>query len=279
MAKHRTMYFDSPATDEQIARVAPSVFSTEPHASRSAKFAQVTTADILRGLRGEGWEVFSAGQTLAVESRRLTTKHMLRLRHQGAHALSLNDSESAPELLLMNANDGTSSWQMFGGMIRFACLNGLIHMDDGAMNVRIRHTGDAQRKAIEGAALVLDGLTRVVEDRDQMRSITLTGQEQVIFAGAALELQYDPGQAPITARQLLVSRRYEDNRDDLWTTFNRVQENLVRGGIRGVNAAGRRSTTRGIVALDKDVKLNRALWALADKMAELKTGVSERLAA
>ena len=70
---------------------------------------------------------------------------------------------------------------------------------------------------------------------------------------------------------MLQPRRYADNGTDLWKTFNRVQENLTKG-IRGRvdRSTGQRTGSRGIKSIDGDVKLNRALWAMAEKMAELK---------
>jgi hypothetical protein len=69
-------------------------------------------------------------------------------------------------------------------------------------------------------------------------------------------------------------RRYDDRASDLWTTFNAVQENVIRGGITamGRNATGqrRRVTTREVNGIDQNRSLNRALWMLAERMAELK---------
>ena len=55
----------------------------------------------------------------------------------------------------------------------------------------------------------------------------------------------------------------------------------MRGGLKGINrdSNGRlkRSTTRPVKALDRNIKLNQALWLLTEKMAELKqtnTGLS-----
>jgi len=78
---------------------------------------------------------------------------------------------------------------------------------------------------------------------------------------------------------LLTARRTEDaDRTNLWTNFNVIQENVIRGGLRGVRIdtetnRRRRMSTRAVQGIDQDVKLNRALWTLAAKMAELK-GVS-----
>jgi hypothetical protein len=64
----------------------------------------------------------------------------------------------------------------------------------------------------------------------------------------------------------------------LWHTLNRVQENVIAGGLSAIerDAEGRRIrrvTTRQVKGIDADVRLNRSLWQLAERMAELKAGV------
>ena len=77
--------------------------------------------------------------------------------------------------------------------------------------------------------------------------------------------------APVTETQILEARRFEDRKDDLWTTFNRLQENLIqRGGLPGRTASGRTTRTRPVEGIDQNVKLNRALWTLTEAMAALK---------
>ena len=105
-----------------------------------------------------------------------------------------------------------------------------------------------------------------------MQALTVNPGEQAAFARAALMLKYDEdaGAAPVTETQVLAPRRFEDRRDDMWTTFNRVHENLLKGGLRGRNRAGRTTTTRPVNGIDQNVKLNRALWVLAEEMRRLK---------
>jgi hypothetical protein len=260
-----------PLTDDQLRRVAPSVFADAAHESRSARYAYIPTIDILHGLRREGFEVYSATQARARdEDKRDHTKHLLRLRH--ASQLARATGDSSPELVILNSHDGTSSYQMMGGVFRMVCANGLIVPDGVCQSIKVQHKGRVLDDVTEGAYTILDGLTRVIDDRDAMRALTLSDDEARIFASAALQLRYDDDKpAPIEPAQVLRPRRIEDRASDLWTTFNRTQENLVRGGLRGRSANGARQSTRAITGIDQDVKLNRALWTLADEMRKLKT--------
>lgn len=106
-----------------------------------------------------------------------------------------------------------------------------------------------------------------------MTAISLKAEESNAFAKAALSLRYDPNDrkpAPITESQILAPRRNADTGADLWTTFNRVQENLVRGGLNARTTNGRRARTREVTGIDQSVKVNRALWLLADEMRKIK---------
>jgi hypothetical protein len=256
-----------PLSDDQIRRVAPSIFADAPHESRSDRYSYIPTATVLTELRKEGFEPFFATQTqVRKDDRREYTKHMLRLRH----ASQINGAE-ANEIVLLNSHDGTSSYQMIAGMFRFVCSNGLV-CGDTVADIRVPHKGDVAGHVIEGAYEVLNGFERVQDSRDAMRAITLNDGEAQVFARAALALKYDdPAKpAPITENQILTPRRYEERRPDLWNVFNRVQENLTKGGLRGRAANGRRQHTRPVHGIDSDVRLNRALWMLADGLRQLK---------
>ena len=259
---------DSPLSDEQIHRVAPSIFAEAPHESRSQRYAYIPTATVLTELRKEGFQPFMVTQTRTRhEDRRDYTKHMIRLRH----ASQINARGEANEIILLNSHDGTSSYQMLAGMFRFVCSNGLV-CGGTVADVRVPHKGDVAGQVIEGAYQVLHGFDRALESRESMQAITLEEGEAEVFARAALSLKYDDPDkpAPITESQILMPRRFDDRRPDLWSVFNRTQENLTKGGLHGRSANGRRQQTRPVQGIDSDIRLNRALWLLADGLRQLK---------
>ena len=258
---------DRPLSDDQIRAVAPSIVADAPHGSRSERYAYIPTATVLTKLRQEGFEPFMVCQTrVRNEDRREYTKHLIRMRH----ASQINGSE-ANEIILLNSHDGTSSYQMLAGMFRFVCHNGLV-CGDTAADIRVPHKGDVAGQVIEGAYEVLQGFGQVRQSRDAMRAITLDTGEAEILARSALALKYgDPDKpAPVTESQLLVPRRFDDRKPDLWSAFNRIQENMIKGGLSARTALGRRQRTREVQGIDQNLRLNRALWMLADGMRQLK---------
>lgn len=264
-------------TNDQLRAAVPSIFATDAHESRSARFAPVPTVTVLDGLRAEGFEPFSAVQARTrIEGKAEYTKHMLRLRHRSL----TNTAGDAFEIILVNANDGTSAYHMLPGFFRFVCENGLM-TGETFNEVKVRHSGNAIGEVIEGAYRVLEDAPIVVDQVSRWKSITLQDAERDILAEAAHGLRFPAAiegekAAPIQPEALLRPRRSEDRATDLWTAFNVVQENAIKGGLRGHvrDANGRlaRRTTREVAGIDQNRALNRALWHLTERMAELKAG-------
>jgi hypothetical protein len=232
---------ETPLAEEQMRRAAPSIFAEGKHGSRSERYTYIPTIDVLRGLR---------------------------------HAGQVKARPEANEIILINSHDGASSYQMLAGMFRFVCCNGLV-VGDVSNDIRIPHKGNIRDDVIEGAFRVLEDFETVDASTDGMKALTLQPEEQRAFATAALALRYgerEDGEppAPVTADQLIEARRPEDFGASLWTTFQRVQENAMKGGQPGRGAKGRSLHTRPVASIDRSVSLNRALWVLAEEMRKLK---------
>jgi hypothetical protein len=264
---HTSVRSQQPLTNEQIASVAPSIFATEKHGSRSERYTYIPTIEVLEKLRTEGFMPFMVCQARCRdEGKRDHTKHMLRLRYAGQII-----STEANEIILLNSHDGTSSYQMLAGTFRFVCCNGMV-CGDTLNEIRVPHKGNIVDNVIEGAFRVVEDFKRINGQIDGMKALSLNASEQTAFAKGALALKYDPQAevAPINEQQILEPKRREDVGNDLWKTFNRVQERMLNGGVHGRTAKGRRTTTRAVTGIDQDIKLNRALWILAEEMKLLK---------
>lgn len=260
-------------TLDQIRRAAPSVFAEAAHESRSDRYSYVPTHRVLDGLLSEGFIVTKAEQARSrIIDRRPFTKHLLTLRHRDA--VEARVGGTVPQILLINSHDGSSAYKMLAGLFRFVCANGLIVSDGNFDALSVPHVGDIRGRVIEGSFEVVNQAIAAGNRVAEWRDLTLNRDEQHVLANAAIGLRYEASEGkalPVTAAEILQPRRVEDESPDLWTTFNRVQENLVRGGQTYRNAATRRRmTTREVKAIDGQTSLNRALWRLGDEMARLK---------
>lgn len=260
-----------PLDNDALFRSVPSIFATDAHGSRSARYVYVPTIDIVEGLRREGWFPFFAVQAAPRDgSRHGHAKHMLRLRRDDG----IGKPEAA-EVIIVNSHDGTSAYQMFAGMLRFVCTNSMI-AGERFEEVRVPHKGAIQDQIIEGVFSVAKEFPRLIDSTETMKETQLNRDEQRLLAEASLIARYGDDESPVKADQIVMPRRREDAGQSVWTTFNVIQENMIRGGLdgrkRNANGHIRRSTTRPINGIDQNVTLNRALWTLAEGMQRLKTG-------
>ena len=274
----RVLRSEHPLTEEQMRTCAPSIFADGKHASRSERYTYIPTIDVLRGLHREGFESFMVAQGQSrIEGKSAYTKHMIRMRHVRERSGQASTKPEANEIILINSHDGASSYQMLSGMFRFVCCNGLV-CGTVANDIRIPHKGNVRGEVIEGAFRVLDDFEAVQASADGMKALELKPDEERAFATAALALRFGErtdgeggrAPAPISAEQLIEARRPEDLGRSLWTAFQRVQENALRGGQPGRTVQGRRMRTREVASIDRGVSLNRALWLLAEEMRKLK---------
>jgi len=262
-----------PLSDEQIREVAPSVFNGRPHQSASSRYSFISTAEVLSGLRQSGYEVFSATQSIVKqENNSLFAKHSLNLRLAGTDLANVGDI--AMGVLLTNSHDTSSAFALAFSIFRLACSNGLVVADSSIQSLHLRHQGDLVNRVVVGTQDLLGRGPEVLETVKQWKQITLTAGESKIFAEEAHSLRFEENSnlaLAIKPESLLKINRSQDSGSDLWSIFNRTQENCLVGHIRGYRADGRRVKSQSIKSIDVSNKLNKSLWSLAAKMAELKT--------
>lgn len=277
------MYNQVALTNAQLVARAPSIFATHAHDSRSDRYTYIPTAQLLEAMAAEDFLPFNVREArVRHEDKRGFARHMIRFRKASdiANWATKTRGEAIPEVVLVNSHDGSSSYKMYGGIFRIICLNGMVVGDGHIESVRIPHKGDVIQQVIEGAYRVLGQVEKVTQVHQTWGSIALSTPERLALAESAHMVRFPSNEegeqaTPFTPKQLLVHRRQEDNRSDLWTTFNVIQENCIKGGLKAttIREAGkrpRRVSTREVKNIGDDVKLNRALWALAEKMAALK---------
>jgi hypothetical protein len=174
--------------------------------------------------------------------------------------------EEIPELVLVNSHDGSSAYRFMAGIFRLICRNGLIVATADHGSISVRHPGgaDLRERVIDATFQIMDEAPRTLAKIDAWKRVELSPPQREAFAAAALELKSN---AVIQAAQLLAPRRPEDRRPALWTTALVVQEHLLRGRDRGHSASGRRTTTRTVKSVGENLRLNRALWTLTERLA------------
>ena len=261
-------------SEDQLRSAVPALFAEHKHESRSERYTYIPSLTIVAGLLNAGYNVVEARQGRSrIPGKQSYTKHMLRFRHS---SLDLRVGDTTAEVVLLNAHDGTRCYKLMSGLFKLICLNGMVLPAGPYSEISVYHTGNILQKVIDGTAVVLENATQLLEKPKQWIQIDLNDGQRNAFAEAARVARFADAEGhvdtPVTAQQLLSYRRPQDAGRDLWSTFNVVQENVIKGGIynqtRQPNGRLRRSTTREVRGIDQDIRLNRALWTLAEKLAD-----------
>jgi hypothetical protein len=135
--------------------------------------------------------------------------------------------------------------------------------------ISIKHCGFNPDSVIEASFDVLEAVPEIMDKVKLFQDRILTDAERLALAtGAATYRWEDPNKAPVNPSMLLNPRRFGDGAKDLWTTLNTVQENIIRGGQRDNSRrrpdGSRMPKSRAIKGIDEDMKLNKALWQMAE---------------
>ena len=267
-----------PIDDDLLRRLVPSAFATRKHESRSERYTHIPTAAVIGGLRANGFEpTFAKQGRCRTPGKADFTKHLIRFRFAGRMAPPQRVGDAFPEVVLVNSHDGTSAYQLMAGVFRLVCLNGMVAADRELATIRVPHKGDVVERVVEGSHAVLEESRRALGQADAWAGVALSREERMAMAEAAHVLRFGEGgeaATPTRPEQMLTVRRREDEGRDLWTTTNVLQENAIRGGLtawsRDAEGRPRRVTTREVRGIDQDVRLNRALWLLGERMARIK---------
>jgi hypothetical protein len=259
----RASAFDAALSLDTVRAHAPAVFATAAHERMSRKYTFIPTERVLTGLMQAGFVPVDARQTKTRSASIGHARHVVRLRRR-FETVQLRDS--VPEVVFLNSHDGTSAYQLRVGIFRVVCTNGLIVSHGAFPSIRVSHRGNVVDEVVSGALEISERFGTMAAQVESMERRMLLKDEQIALAEHALALRFpNLTEAGIQPEQLLTCRRVEDIGDDLWKTLNRVQENLLGGGLSRRTASGRMTRTRRITSIKEDLRLNSQLWDLASQ--------------
>lgn len=259
-------------TTAQLYKMAPAVFADAPDTAVSERYGFVPTIEVVNSLQQEGWYPVRAQQTHSRDSeKKHLARHMIRFRQDPDRQVVVGDSIS--EMVLTNSHDRSSAYQLDLGLFRLVCSNGMVTPTNDFGGIRVKHGKNVVENIIDGSLALANQIPRLSESVEKLQSTLVSTEEARLFARAFLALRYGndwQSISPIRPESLLQPRRIEDNEPTLWKVFNRIQENMMKGGITGRSASGRSTKTRAIQSVSEDVRLNRSLWQLAEEFLNLK---------
>lgn len=252
-----------PISDRQLKEFAPTIFAKGGMPGVSEKYGFVNTKTVIDAMRDTGFEIVEVRQSQRRDPGRMPfTKHMLKFRPAGLIG-KVKRGDVVPQVMMLNSHDRSSGFHLYAAMYRLVCDNGMIVSDGAEVTpIKVHHTIRMVENVIDRSLELIKCIDGVYRLRGDMLKTELTPKTALAFAKHAVTFR-PPRAAVLAPETLLVPRRKEDEAFDLWHVFNRVQENMLRGGNETVAEDGRVVMTRGIGRIERDVEVNTKLWSLA----------------
>jgi hypothetical protein len=197
-------------------------------------------------------------------------KHIIQFRSFD-NLLKPDRNEEYADIVLTNSHNRSSSFIVDLAIFRIVCSNMLVVPSQSFYSNSIIHKGFNLDKVNNAIDEVVSYMPNIQEQIETFKSINLSPIEQHSLANAASDLRFDRNLHKVDAEEFLQVHRNEDSSSDLWTVFNRVQEAMIRGGVKGVNKeSGKSFTSKPIKAIDTNIKLNKELFSTVQTIAQLK---------
>ena len=203
-------------------------------------------------------------------------KHLVVFRNDDVVITGEDGDTVYPQILLTNSHDGKNSFKFQAGLFRMICENGLVIADESFEDYSIRHMGYDFESLQSLIKEMVANLDVTVESMNKMKKIELDENQQLELAKKLLEVRLEgTGNTYDTHQPTSVnySQRKEDNGTDLWSVFNRQQENIIEGNFKYFNEkrystmvpnlhfVGRQA--RPIKNFKQDMDVNKKMFAAA----------------
>jgi hypothetical protein len=272
----------NPLNNEEIQKLAPSVFSDRAKSELSNRYVFVSTSTVVDFMKNEGWFPVDAKE---VKTRKQENegfqKHMVRFRHPELSFNKINNDDNFVDILLTNSHDGKSSFVFQIGIFRLVCSNGLVVQTANYGTQRVRHLYDNEGEEtfnnmlMEVLTNMVSNIPTTVEKIKTMQLVDLSEDEIKDFALKAAVIKFKDKIEEIDQEQLVdqlvQAKRHQDAPNNVWTVFNRVQEKIMKGDYvySKENSTKAPRKARSIKNLFQQNQINSELFELAFEFAEV----------
>ena len=260
-----------PLSNEALFKVAPSIFSENPIETVSDKYAFVPTHKLLDIFRDAGYYPIMASESKAREENQGYQKHIILFRSL-ENLLRPNAKDEYEDIVLTNSHNRTSSFIVDLAIFRIVCSNMLVVPSKSFVHASIVHVGFTNEKVKNAINEVTSYMPKIKEIVATFKSIHLTPSEEQMLANAAIDIRFDTNTHYIEADELLKVNYEEDNVPTLWSAYNRIQEAMIRGGVKMKNLITNKTfTSKAINGIDATIKFNKELFEAVEQVALLKS--------
>lgn len=255
----------------------PAAFTNHPSPMVSDRYAFLPTTEVVKRLAYHGWFPVEVKQPRSKDNK--YSKHIVVLESED-HGFNESRDGVRPNIIIKNSHNGTSCLDVSVGLFRLVCSNGLVVKDGYGEQFKIRHSNYTMENFDIMIEKVIAQFAKVYNQIEAFSKHIMTDQEKLDYALKACLLRHPESEEATRAglsevgdldyAMLLKPKRNADQGDDLWHTFNVVQERLLKGDYAKVSLKKNNAVwtkNRNITAIDKNIKLNQDLWLLTEAFA------------
>jgi len=255
--------------NEQIKRIAPSIFTATAADSVSSHYTHIPTSPVMEDMDQLGWKVVDVKEVKARKGIGFQ-KHLIVFRNNDV-VINGNDGDTVfPQILLTNSHDGKNAFTFTAGLFRMVCENGLVISTEQFEDVKMRHMGYTFEELQTRIHGMVERLPLTVESMNKMKTVVLEEEQAVDLATRALLTRFNEDEMTritVDVMELLKPTRREDRGTDLWSVFNVVQEKIIDGDFTYQTGSKTRKARR-IKNFSQDLKVNKQLFELALEFAQ-----------
>lgn len=261
-----------PLSSEELLKVAPSIFSENPIETVSDKYAFVATHKLLDTFRDSGYYPIMASESkVRDEDNQGYQKHIIQFRSL-ENLLRPNAKAEFEDIILTNSHNRTSSFIVDLAIFRLVCSNMLVIPSKSFVHTSIVHVGFTEEKVKNAITEVTSYMPKIKEQVANFKTIHLSKAEEQMLANAAIDIRFDTNTHYIKSEELLKVNHQEDEIPTLWNVYNRIQEAMIRGGVKMKNLVTNKTfTSKAINGIDATIKFNKELFEVVEKVAHLKS--------
>ena len=248
------------------------ITNKEVYGDVSSKYINTSTEDIITELN----------KYMPVKPVGFSASRVRKLdkENKQKHVIMLEPEDSAmPDgtnlrLVLFNSLDRSTSIRIYLGAYRNACDNNMVMGEDIMKPIRIKHTFQGWKDTIARVADEYQSAKyRSQQTIEQMMNTYLSyGQQGMLAEQIADILNSDITGHIIDPLQLNVAHRIEDVGKDAWHTYQRIQYNVMNGGIeRAIKVDDEQtiSKTHKVTDQQKQLKYNLFIYKTVKKCNDL----------
>lgn len=251
-------------TKEEIQSKAKSIFATKGAQNTSEKYSHIPTFKVIEDMEVLGWKVVDVKEVKARKNAGFQ-KHLVMFRNPEIAINGADGDDVFPQILLTNSSDGKNAFTFRAGLFRLVCENGLVISTQDFADLKIRHMGYEFEELQKTITAMVEKLPLTVESMNKFKQTQLAEEQIVDFAKKALTVRFGEEEVKritVDYNEFIKPVRKEDEGNDLWSVFNRVQEKVIEGDFEYGYATKTRKARR-IKNFTKDIELNSKLYELA----------------